>query len=182
MWPPNFYLQSPFSTLACSPVPPNNLKCAYHQNWRLRGGYQMHTQDGSHVCHGSEDAELLADFTFSRITWQIFSRPPPLPFPVTATSLVPANHPHPRHPTLRPRALIMAPSLPLSTNMWAVLCACVFLQVFEEGGEYLQTFSFTMTSLLSDSTPSHVINCAVSWLVRNETPRSQPALCRVNHV
>lgn len=50
----------------------------------------------------------------------------------------------------------------------------MFLTVFEEGREYLRTFSFATTSLLSDSVPSLVINCAVSWLVRNETPRSQP--------
>lgn len=69
MWLPNFYLQSLFSTLACSPVPPpNNLKWACQQYWRLKVGCQMHTQDGNHIHQGSEDAELLADFTFSRIT------------------------------------------------------------------------------------------------------------------
>lgn len=128
MWPPNFYLQSPFSTLACSPVPPpNNLKCAYHQNWRLRGGYQMHTQDGSHVRHGSEDAELLADFTFSRITWQIFSRPPPLPFPVTFQLITPTSdilhwdHEHSSwpHPCLCP---------PICELCCVPVCFCKYLK------------------------------------------------------
>lgn len=102
-----------------------------------------------------------------------FQTPAP-PSPITAASLVPADHPH-------PTAYVGTTGthhLPLLTCVpQYVSCAIPvgFCQFEGEGGEYLRTFSLATTSVLSDSTPSNVINGAVSWLVEKGDPRSPPA-------
>lgn len=63
-------------------------------------------------------------FMFSQIIRQFPSKSLALS-PITATSLVPGDHPSCLHPIPRPLALIISPCLPMSTNMWAVLFLCV---------------------------------------------------------
>lgn len=63
-------------------------------------------------------------FMFSQITRRFPSKSLTLS-PVTATSLVPGDHPSCLHPTPGPLAFIISPSLPVSTSMWAVLFLCL---------------------------------------------------------
>lgn len=121
-----------------------------------QGSCQMHRHDGNHVQQGGGDAGLLADFTLSQVP------------PNSCPSL---SQPLPLPPGVRESPLGITSGYHFPVLACALCVSCTVSVGFGEHWEKIvKGIFFAVTSLRSDSTPSQVINCAVSWLVRNKTP------------
>lgn len=125
----------------------------------VQGSCQMHRLDGNHVQQGvgMQSSWLTSP---SAKSYDTSSKPLSLPLPTTAT---PSRvHESPLGITSRYHFPVLACAL-------CVSCA-VSVGFSEPWKKIVKGTFFAVTRLRSDGTPSQVINCAVSWLVRNETP------------